>query len=264
MNPYFGVPMTAEQYASEWKENSKLFSENGHYDWMASCLGQPATILEIGCGAGGSTFSLAKVAERVIAVETNSTLANEAAKYLNDMGVLAEVVDVEVVQGPIRIGTCKVTIVVCDVFDGRLCNALSLIEVDAICCWLIGANPGLIASHLGRSLESFSGAEMPEYRERVHSRVYTIGRLLLKAGGIVHITDRMMLRSWSEKDLARSELTRRHIELSNGGYQIAKESAFLRRFDKSFAASRILYITAPGVGNSSVSAISSIRAKKIN
>lgn len=263
MNPYFGIPMTAEQYAAQWQDNSDFFSANGHYEWMAAYLGQPSTVIEVGCGSGGSTLALTKIAKRVIAIEVNSTLANAAAKYLNANAVPTEVVDIAILGSSIPTSSCRVTIIIGDVFDNQLSGILSSVDVDAISCWLIGANPGLIATHLGKSLESFTGPEMPQYRERIHKRTYDLGMSLLKAGGIVHIADRMALNSWNDKDLARYKMAKHHIDLSSEKYQISRESTFFKKIGKSFATSEIQYITAPEVNDSAIRVISSITAKKL-
>jgi protein-L-isoaspartate O-methyltransferase len=262
MNQNFGIPMTADEYAAQWQENSKFFSENNYYDWMASCLGQSATVVEIGCGSGRSTLALAKVTNRVIAVEVNQTLANAAAKYLNDNSILAEVIRIEDMPTSFPLSNNhKVTIIVSDVFDSRLDDLLSTVKVDAISCWLIGANPALIATHLEKNVESFTGPEMSKYRELIHKRIYDLGISLLEKGGVVHITDRMAI--WSNKDSSRLELARHHRNLSNEHYQISKENTFLKRIEKSFATSKIQYLTLSEVNTAAVMVLSSIRAIKL-
>jgi predicted O-methyltransferase YrrM len=262
INPYLGIPMTAEQYAAQWQENSKFFSQGGHYDWMAAYLEQPSTVIEIGCGSGGSTLALAKRAQRVIAIEVNATLANAAAAYLNNNGVSTQVVEIETLGASLPASNHRVTILVSDVFSDRITEVLPTEEADAIACWLIGANPGLIATHIGKNIESFTGPEMPEYRERVHRRSYELGLSLLRPGGIIHITDRIALNYWSDKDVARLTLVKDHVGLSEGKYQISKASTFLKRIEKSFATSRIQYIVQPDVNDSAVAVLSSITGKK--
>lgn len=263
MNPHFGIPMTAEQYAAQWQENSNFFSTNSHYDWMATYLEQSSTVIEIGCGSGGSTLALAKRAQKVVSVEVNATLANAAAAYLNGNAVPTEVVEIGALVAALPTSNYRVTILVSDVFNNQIDGALSTVGADAISCWLIGANPGLIATHLGKSLESFTGPEMPEYREKIHRRTYGLGLSLLKPGGIVHITDRMALNSWNDKDLARLTLVEDHIGLSSGKYQVSKERTFLKRIEKSFATSKIQYITPPEVNDSAITVLSSITARKL-
>lgn len=263
MNPHFGIPMTAEQYATHWQENSKFFSSNGCYEWMASYLGQSSAVIEIGCGSGGSTLALAKRAQKVVVVEVNATLASAAAVYLNSNAIPTEVVEIGTQGGPLPTSNYRVSIVVSDVFDNNIGAVLSSVGADAISCWLIGANPGLIAAHLGKSLESFTGPEMPEYREKIHRRTYDLGLSLLKPGGIVHVADRMALNNWNDKDWARRTLMEDHIGLSNGKYQISKESTFLKRIEKSFATSTIQYIVPPEVSDSAITVLSSITAIKI-
>ena len=263
VNPHLGIPMTAEQYATHWQENAQFFSDGGHYQWMADYLGNPSSVIEIGCGSGSGTLALAKKSKKVISIEVNITLANTAAAYLNGCGVSTQVAGIDSVKDMFSKSNChQVTIVVVDVFDNRITEALPAEEFDAIVCWLIGANPGLIAGHVGKSLESFTGQEMPEYREKVHKRCYELGRSLLKVGGIVHITDRIALTNWNEKDNARLALMEHHHDLSEGKYEISKGSTFLKRLEKSFATSKIQYITAPEAHNCAVTVLSSITAQK--
>lgn len=254
--------MTAEQYAAQWQENSKFFSQGGHYDWMAAYLEQPSTVIEIGCGSGGSTLALSKRAQKVIAIEVNATLANAAAAYLNNNGVSTQVVEIETLGASLPVSKHRVIILVSDIFNDRITEVLPTEEADAIACWLIGANPGLIATHIGKNLESFTGPEMPEYRERVHRRSYELGLTLLKPGGIIHIADRMALNNWSDEDAARLSLVEHHVGLSDGKYQLSKASTFLKRVEKSFATSKIQYIIPPELNNSAVTVLSSITGKK--
>lgn len=260
INPILGTPMTAEQYAAEWKENSKFFSENGFYGWMSSQLGAGATIVEIGCGSGGGTIALSKQADRVISIEANVDLANTAGSYLTDSGVPASVVTLDEIFDSGLPDDQKVTIIIANVFDERLKALLEPLSVDAVVCWLIGAAPGLISDHLGKNLELFTGPEMPEYRIRVHERCYELGASILKQNGVVHIVDRLGLNSWTQKDLARAELMRHHDEISNGNYIFARENTFLKRVERSFATSNIQYLVPPGTDPSAVIVISSIKS----
>jgi hypothetical protein len=83
----------------------------------------------------------------------------------------------------------------------------------------------------------------------------------LEKGGVVHITDRMAI--WSNKDSSRLELARQHLNLSNEHYQISKENTFLKRIEKSFATSKIQYLTLSEVNTAAVMVLSSIRAIKL-
>lgn len=254
-----GEPMTAEQYAVEWKENSKFFSENRFYDWMASQLGVVSTVVEIGCGSGGGTIALSKQVDRVISIEVNVDLAHVAGSHLVDSGVSVSVVTLDEIFNTGLLGDQKVTIIVADVFDQRIKPLLEPLSVDAVVCWLIGAEPGVISANLGKSLDLFAGPEMPEYRVNVHERCYELGASILKNNGVVHIVDRIGLNSWTQKDLARAELVRSHGEISNGKYIFSRENAFLKRVEKSFATSNIKYLVSSGVDPSVILVLSSIK-----
>lgn len=261
INSILGTPMTAEQYAIEWKGNSKFFSENGYYSWMTSQLGAASTIVEIGCGSGGGSIVLSKQADRVISIEANEDLANTAQSYLTENGVPANITTLDEILNTGLPDDKIVTIIIANVFDERVKSLLESIGVDAVICWLIGAAPGLISDHFGKSLELFTGPEMPEYRIRIHERCYQLGVSILKQNGVVHIVDRLGLNSWTQKDFARAELIRHHDEISEGKYIFDKNSTFLKRVEKSFATSNIQYLVPPGADPSAVVVLSSIKGE---
>jgi SAM-dependent methyltransferase len=229
---------------------------------MATYLIQPSTVIEIGCGSGGSTLALAKRAQKVIAIEVNSTLADAAATYLNSNGVSTHVVEIETLETSLPVSDHHVIILVSDIFNDRITEVLLTEDADAIACWLIGANPGLIATHIGINLESFAGSEFSEYREKVHRRSYELGLSLLRPGGRIHIVDRMALNNWSENDDARRKLVQSHVGFSDGKYQFSMESTFLNRIEQSFATSRIQYVTSSEVKETAVTVLSSIMGIK--
>lgn len=264
MKNSLGIPMTAEQYADEWDENSKFFESHGYYKWMASFLGEISTVLEIGCGSGRSTAMIAESTQKVICIEINPKLAAKTESYLTSKGISSKLLNMDDLHGTLPINVPKVIIVVADIFDERLVNILSGSGIDAITNWLTGANPGLIGAKLSIALENFTGPEMIQYREQIHRRTYELGTVLLKGGGIVQITDRMNLISWNEKDWGRTELVKQHTNLSNGKFKITKENTLLARIEKPMQTSNIQYIVPEEVkSKGGILVLSSVKSVKL-
>jgi predicted O-methyltransferase YrrM len=49
------------RYATQWEVNSRHFFGAGYYGWMAAKLNGLHAVLEIGCGVGYSTLTLAQL-----------------------------------------------------------------------------------------------------------------------------------------------------------------------------------------------------------
>lgn len=255
--------MTADQYAEEWKQNSKFFAENGYYEWMSTHLLQAKTVVEIGCGPGLSTIALSKSGRKVISIEANQSLAHIAELNLTNSGVTCTLFLIDCVD---QIGSNKavqVEILVADIFDERIGSLLPKYKIDAMACWLIGAQPALIAAHVGKKLEDFTGPEMPEYRDMIHRRIYRLGNQILSAGGVCHIVDRMALNSWNQKDQMRVAIAEKHEDLSEGKYNATKDCIFLKRITASFEASKIQHIMPTGAKASAGIVLSSVAATRV-
>lgn len=262
-NPHFGIPMTADQYAEEWKQNSKFFAENGYYEWMATQILPAKTVVEIGCGSGLSTIALAKLGRKVISIEANQNLANTAKFNLTNSGVTCTLVLIDCMDQIHWNDAVQVKILVADIFDEKIESLLPKNTIDAMACWLIGAQPALIAAHIDKKLEHFTGPEMPEYRDMIHRRVYNLGTQVLQTGGICHIVDRMALNSWNQKDQMRVAIAEKHEDLSEGKYSVTKDCTFLKRITSSFETSKIQYIMPPAANASAGIVLSSVAATRL-
>lgn len=249
-----GTPMTQEQYAQEWKVDAEHISSDGHHFWMTEQLGPQNLVVEIGCGAGASTLALAKKS-RVICIESNLTLVELCKNNL-----LANNVSVQIVTiSELAEATCQVAIINCDIFDSSIEQYLKPMKPTAIVCWLIGAAPETIAKNIDKDLEDFTGAEMALYRKKVHKRAYELGTNILESKGVIHIVDRIGIRSWSEKDSARIAVVEMHSELANTDYLVDKNNAYLRRTPKGVSRSSISMMSLDRFDNA-IEALSSIKS----
>lgn len=241
-NRKFGTAMTPEQYAMEWKVSSEIFRNQQHYTWMASQANNGGNILEIGCGSGDSTLELAKNNWRVFAVESNFVAISNAMKLLQENNI-----SIEVIYNPStwNITSCssQVTILHKDFMDHDMESMLPLKFFDAIACWLIGSNPDHIGFHLMKESSNFDGSELPLYRQTIERKCYSIGKMVLKEQGIVHVIDRLGIPSWNDKDIIREQFASIQTDLSNGGYSISKKDCILRRIGDALHSSGIQYVT---------------------
>jgi hypothetical protein len=222
----FGVPMTADQYAEQWEINSKSFFQDGHYSWMAQQLGGGKIVVEIGSGSGNGTLALVNVGNSVLVVEPNEMLAQMTFNLLKDNGVGVSMVCAGSLDASSFKDSCQVLIAPLDVFSSQVDDLLSSLSFDAIVCWLIGAEPDRISEYVGVDKYDFVGPEARDYREKVHSRCYELGRKHLPSGGVVQIVDRIGLDSWSNKGGYREALAERHQELSVESYEVVPANTF--------------------------------------
>ena len=249
-----GTPMTQEQYAQEWKVDAEHISNSGHHVWMAEQLGPQDLVVEIGCGAGASTLALAKKS-RVICIESNGALVELCKNNLLSNNVSVQVVKLSELAAV----TSQVAIVGCDIFDTSIDQYLEGMKPTAIVCWLIGAAPETIAKNIDKKLEGFTGAEMASYRQKVHKRAYELGANILGAKGVVHIVDRVGIRSWSEKDSVRMAIVEMHSELASADYLVDKGNTYLRRTPRGVSRSSISMMSIDRFDNA-IEALSSMKS----
>lgn len=260
MNPIFGRAMTPQEYAHEWKASAAHFAANRHYAWMIQQLGNKPLVLEVGCGSGASTLSLAQAGMRVVSLEDNEHLVTMAVEHLKANGISVEVISLDALNHRDLAAGTQVHIVQVNAFDHALATSLPYQAFDALICWMIGSTPGVIAAQLGKQLKSFDGSEMPFYREQVHKQCYELGRSCLKHGGTVQIVDRLGMNSWSDKDILRSQLAENHRELAGSGYIVTKEAAFFKKMEVSLNTSHIQYVAPANMAAAKVIALASAKA----
>lgn len=236
-NEKFGRPMTENEYSTEWEKNSVEFRKNLNYEWMADFIDKSATVLEVGCGPGFGTLALAKRGIRVFSIEINESLADKAFNHLTENSIRTSQTTIDNID---LANDCQVTIIKGDILDLALTERLMPAGINTVVCWLIGAQPAIISERVNVPLEKFTGQEMPDYRNIIHSRCYEIGAAIFSEPNCaVHIVDRMGLNSWQEKDNTRDNLRYAHEELSDPySFEFKKENIFLKRVN-SIGASTI-------------------------
>lgn len=259
-----GIPMTAEQYAEHWEVNSRSYHDEGYYSWMSDQLENTATVLEVGCGSGNGTRALVKKGRHVIAVEPNKAMAELALKRLEEMKIPVELAEISSLSSVRSDSSPRATIFISDIFDEQLDGLINGLHLDAVVCWLIGAEPARIAAHIEKPMDSFEGSEAAAYREKLHKRCYELGKICLKPNGLVHFVDRQGIGSWNDKDHARQYFSDYYSNLAGTDYDIKKSDVLLKRLHSNMAAnSRIQYISLQENLNA-VPVFGSVKAKLIH
>ncbi|MFM0098730.1 class I SAM-dependent methyltransferase [Paraburkholderia nemoris] len=255
-NAQFGQAMSPEQYAEQWASASAYFADSGQYAWMNEQLGAAESVLEIGCGSGLSTLSLAKT-HKVVALDVNESLLTKAEKRLADAGVSVEIVQPADLNQP---SNASVRLVKGNIFNDSVFVSIASVPFDAIVCWMIGASPEIVVEATGTSVKDFDGTEPATYRSLVHRRCYELGRDCLKPGGIVQMVDRFVIRSWADKDPFRDQHAAMHVELAGAGYKISKAGTFFRKLD-DLGKSEIQYMAS--ARTSGIKVLGSVKAIRV-
>ncbi|MHA3060842.1 methyltransferase domain-containing protein [Acinetobacter sp. ANC 4636] len=255
--------MNSEQYANEWSKNSNFFDANNHYNWMNESLGEARLVLEIGCGSGYSTLSLLKTNRKVLVIETNQNCINEAIQKVTAQGInFFHTCSINDAYDCLHDEAKKVIFLQMDFFE-FIQQINDVVKFNAIVCWLIGAAPEVIAKNLNKDFSSFEGNTMALYRIKLHKACYELGTRVLNTGGIVHIIDRNIIRSWNDKDWARNEAIRDYSELSGEHYDITLPNVYLRKSGQ-FKTSQIQYVAVsdqppPSEGLQVICSVKSVR-----
>lgn len=112
-----------KEYAERWEESSKFFYFNGYYRWMEEALKRYQTILEIGCGSGYSTLSLAELGHNVLSVDKNQNCIDMAYKRIREKGFEKDIAFLEI-----------------DVSAPNVVEELAnKFPFDAVACWDMGS-----------------------------------------------------------------------------------------------------------------------------
>jgi hypothetical protein len=143
-------PMTPKDYSEYWERESSQFASDNIYLRLSQIVPTEAT-LEVGCGAGWSTLSLA-TNRPVLAIDNNAHLINLARSRLNTHGVNAEIIQ-------------------SDLFEPSedLLKAIEAFMPKVVVGWFIGSHP---ADNDKRTPASLPIDQKPKvYRENVEDRL---------------------------------------------------------------------------------------------
>lgn len=142
--------MTQKDYSDFWERESSQFQSDKIYDRLSQIVPAEAT-LEVGCGAGWSTLSLA-TSRPVLAVDSNPHLIGLARARLQSHGVSAEIIQ-------------------SDLFEPStdLLTAIKDFQPKVIVGWFIGSHPD---DNDKRTPANLRIEQKPKvYRENVEDRL---------------------------------------------------------------------------------------------
>ncbi|MCR4703157.1 MAG: class I SAM-dependent methyltransferase [Saccharofermentans sp.] len=109
-------------YADKWSRSSEFFYQRGYYQRFAKPLEERNLILEIGCGCGFSTLSLAECGHNILAVDNNTHCIDLASELIINKGFSD------------RVGFLEMDVTNSQAFE-ELAEGY---KYDAVVCWNIG------------------------------------------------------------------------------------------------------------------------------
>ena len=145
--------MTPKDYSEFWERESSQFAKDNIYAHLSHIAPAEAT-LEVGCGSGWSTLSLAAT-RPVMAVDNNVHLIDLARSRLKTHGVTAKIIQ-------------------SDLFDptDQLLKAIEAFRPKVVIGWFIGSHPDDNDKHTPAHL---SNEEKPKvYRENIEDRLVAL------------------------------------------------------------------------------------------
>ena len=147
------IPMTSQDYAKHWDLESTRFATEDIYNQLSK-LAPAESTLEVGCGAGWSTLSLAK-SRPVLAIDNNVHLIELALSRLDSHGVTAEIINSDLFEP-----------------SGELLKAITAFQPKVVVGWFIGSHP---ADNDKRTPANLRVDEKPKvYRENVEDRLVAL------------------------------------------------------------------------------------------
>jgi hypothetical protein len=142
--------MTPEDYSRFWEQESSQFQSDNVYDQLSQIAPAEAT-LEVGCGAGWSTLSLA-TSRPVLAVDNNPHLIDRARARLKSHGVNAEIIQSDLFEP-----------------SAELLTAIKAFQPKVVVGWFIGSHPD---DNDRRTPSNLRTEQKPKvYRENVEDRL---------------------------------------------------------------------------------------------
>lgn len=142
--------MTPKDYSEFWERESSQFASDNIYTHLSQIVPAEAT-LEVGCGAGWSTLSLA-TSRPVLAIDNNVHLIDLARSRFKTHGVTAEVIQSDLFEP-----------------SDELLKAIEAFQPKVVVGWFIGSHPD---DNDKRTPANLRINEKPKvYREYVEGRL---------------------------------------------------------------------------------------------
>lgn len=206
----FFLDETRNLYAEEWKVTSSFYHAKGYYDVLCPNLSSNSRILEIGCGTGHSTLSIAKKFETVVSVDENIYCIQQTIAFLKQLNIQADgiqrgesILNDDNFSYKMNYSSIShsinshVTCIEGDVInDNKLIQFLSVQEkFDVITCWMIGAH-GLILNEekqrlKGHNVLNRTASMVRDYKFDVLKHAVKLGFQILSENGFIHIIERI-------------------------------------------------------------------------
>ncbi|WJW81042.1 rRNA adenine N-6-methyltransferase family protein [Moellerella wisconsensis] len=215
VNQALSTLMTEEEYAHAWSSDSSNHQANGDYKWMSTFIPNDSNVLEIGCGSAFSTLEIAKRAKQVFSIEINDHLVEKATLYLTENGYPPKVIKLsEVINVDLSTLKEKIIIINADINDAFIDQLVSEVNIDFICCWLIGAAPKHAADIFGVSLNNLEPDYSANYRESITWRGFQLSKIREK------INYHIVIRVQPQSSISKMELKKRVITKLNGQFSL--------------------------------------------
>lgn len=140
-------PMNREEYAAHWQKESSLFETNKIYEKLSN-ITPIANTIEVGCGAGYSTYHLAK-SRTVLVIENNNSCIDFMKCYFekNNQNI-PEIIYSDI----LNLSTA----------DIKLIHAFS---PKVIVAWFIGSCPEDVYTHVSEDVDF--NQKFKKYRENI-------------------------------------------------------------------------------------------------
>jgi hypothetical protein len=198
------LELRRQEYAETWKMTAAALEAGGHYTWMADLLGGTAgaaahgkRLLEIGTGGGEGLRMLLERGWRAVSVDENvaclraaHALCGGTVLFRGSPREAAEGAYAIAYAGGVPMGEAAAVLVEGDVIgDDELTAALIAAgPFDAVTCWLLDTHAARLRDERVRAIGMRSA---DEYRIGVQRLVYRLADRVLRAGGILHVVDRL-------------------------------------------------------------------------
>lgn len=145
--------MTPKDYSEFWERESSQFASDNIYAHLSLIVPAEAT-LEVGCGAGWSTLSLA-TSRPVLAIDNNAYLIDLARSRLKTHGVTAEIIQSDLFEP-----------------SDELLKAIEAFQPKVVVGWFIGSHPD---DNDKRTPSDLRIDQKPKvYRENVEDRLVAL------------------------------------------------------------------------------------------
>ena len=197
---------TVAEFLGYWEAEGQHYVRRGDYEWMAALV-PGRKVLEIGCGVGFATQSLAARGLNVLAIDAlPECLAATQA----------------------RVAGWEVTLLPAEVL-ALTAGQRAQIEAfapDVVVCWLMGAPADVTGA-----TATDGGKAVIAYREKIHRAVAELAGSLPTVRAL-HLVDRTVI-PWQAKDIGRDTLVGYHAgkTLLDLPFAAERKNALYRKID---------------------------------